>query len=148
MPAQTTVLSFMSNFSNRDTRNSKTPSPPGDTIPFPTFPEKPEQQDVYRASSPQRGPQQPSNIRDSPTRREQVQRNRANSRPISMVQTYQPPLMELGQDTLPELQPVFTYLNSHSNKLYQEGYFLKLDDQNSRMSPFLEFIYFGSGMRE
>lgn len=65
-----------------------------------------------------------------------------------MVQTYQPPLMELGQDTLPELQPVFTYLNSHSNKLYQEGYFLKLDDQNSRMSPFLEFIYFGSGMRE
>ncbi|OBT61860.1 hypothetical protein VE03_08816 [Pseudogymnoascus sp. 23342-1-I1] len=136
--AKNRVLSFMSNFSNRDTRASKTPSPPTDTIPFPTFPEKPvqpQQQDVYRASSPPRGPQQPSNIRGSPTRREQVQRNRANSRPISMVQTYQPPLMELGQDTLPELQPVFTYLNSHSNKLYQEGYFLKLDDQNSQGKP-------------
>ena len=141
----TAVLSFMSNFSNRDARSSKTPSPPGDTIPFPSFPEKPEQQqDGYRSSSPQRGPQQPSNIRGSPTRREQVQRNRANSRPMSMVQTYQPPLMELGQDTLPELQPVFTYLNSHSNKLYQEGYFLKLDDQNSRMFSFLFiFLFFG-----
>lgn len=60
-----------------------------------------------------------------------------------MVQTYQPPLMELGQDTLPELQPVFTYLNSHSNKLYQEGYFLKLDDQNSRMLPFYFFYFLG-----
>lgn len=139
----------MSNFSNRDPRSNKTPSPPGDTIPFPTFPEKPEQQqDVYRASSPQRGPQQPSNIRGSPTRREQVQRNRANSRPISMVQTYQPPLMELGQDTLPELQPVFTYLNSHSNKLYQEGYFLKLDDQNSRMFLFFWFYFYFFGFRD
>lgn len=41
--------------------------------------------------------------------------------------------MELTSDTLPELQPIFTYLNSHGNKLYQEGYFLKLDDQNTRM---------------
>lgn len=53
---------------------------------------------------------------------------------MSMVQTYQPPLMEMDRDTLPELQPIFTFLNSHGNKLYQEGYFLKLDDQNSRMS--------------
>ena len=59
-----------------------------------------------------------------------------------MVQTYQPPLMELGQDTLPELQPVFTYLNSHSNKLYQEGYFLKLDDQNSRMFFFIIYYFY------
>lgn len=49
-----------------------------------------------------------------------------------MVQTYQPPLMDVGEDTIPELQPIFSFLNSHSNKLYQEGYFLKLDDQNSR----------------
>ena len=38
-----------------------------------------------------------------------------------------------GDDTIPELQPIFTLLNSHANKLYQEGYFLKLDDQNTRM---------------
>lgn len=72
-------------------------------------------------------------VKSSPT---QQQRNRSDSRPssrpISMVQTYQPPLMEVAQDTLPELQPIFTYLNSHSNKLYQEGYFLKLHDLDAR----------------
>jgi len=47
-----------------------------------------------------------------------------------MVQAYQPPLMDVNQETLPELQPIFALLNSHSNKLYQEGYFLKLDDQD------------------
>lgn len=51
-----------------------------------------------------------------------------------MVQSYQPPLMDVSEDTIPELQPIFTFLNSHANKLYQEGYFLKLDDQNSRSS--------------
>ena len=28
----------------------------------------------------------------------------------------------------PELLPIFSFLNSHANKLYQEGYFLKLND--------------------
>lgn len=56
------------------------------------------------------------------------------SRPMSMMQTYQPPVMDVAQDTLPELQPIFTFLNSHSNKLYQEGYFLKLHDLDSRRS--------------
>lgn len=36
------------------------------------------------------------------------------------------------EDVIPELLPVFSFLNSHANKLYQEGYFLKLDDQNTR----------------
>ena len=60
---------------------------------------------------------------------------RSASRPMSMVQAYQPPLMEIAQDTIPELQPIFTFLNSHSNKLYQEGYFLKLNDLDSRGLP-------------
>jgi len=51
---------------------------------------------------------------------------------MSMVQTYQPPTMEVAGDTIPELQPIFTFLNSHANKLYQEGYFLKLNDLDSR----------------
>lgn len=59
-------------------------------------------------------------------------RSERTSRPMSMVYTYQPPIMDLAQDTLPELQPIFTFLNSHSNKLYQEGYFLKLHDLDSR----------------
>lgn len=57
-----------------------------------------------------------------------------SSRPLSLLQAYQAPLMNIGQDTIPELQPIFTFLNSHGNKLYQEGYFLKLDDQNTRAS--------------
>ncbi|KAK3995468.1 hypothetical protein QBC44DRAFT_389423 [Cladorrhinum sp. PSN332] len=62
-------------------------------------------------------------------------RPRSNSRPLSMVQTYHPSLMDVTQETLPELQPIFTLLNSHSNKLYQEGYFLKLDDQDIKGKP-------------
>ncbi|KAK3904726.1 hypothetical protein C8A05DRAFT_42242 [Staphylotrichum tortipilum] len=61
--------------------------------------------------------------------------SKRSSRPLSMVQTYQPPVMAVNEQTLPELQPIFTLLNSHSNKLYQEGYFLKLDDQDSRGKP-------------
>jgi hypothetical protein len=52
-----------------------------------------------------------------------------------MVQTYQPTLMDVNEDTIPELLPIFTFLNSHQNKLYQEGYFLKLDDQDTRTFP-------------
>lgn len=43
--------------------------------------------------------------------------------------------MEIGQDVIPELQPIFSFLNSHSNKLYQEGYFLKLNDLDSHGRP-------------
>lgn len=60
--------------------------------------------------------------------------SRASVRPMSMIQTYQPPVMEVSQDTLPELQRIFMFLNSHSNKLYQEGYFLKFHDTDSRTS--------------
>lgn len=49
-----------------------------------------------------------------------------------MVQAYQPPFMEIDKDVIPELQPIFSFLNSHSNKLYQEGYFLKLNDLDNR----------------
>ncbi|MCJ1287464.1 hypothetical protein MMC26_006816 [Xylographa opegraphella] len=55
-----------------------------------------------------------------------------------MIGAYQPPLMEIAQDTLPELQPIFTFLNSHSNKLYQEGYFLKLNDLDSHGRPYAD----------
>lgn len=128
------VSSFMSSLTNRD--KDKTPSPtssPATVVQ--TYPEK-QESDTFRPTTPQRAPTQPSNIRNSPQRWEEQQRGhqRNTSRPMSMVQTYQPPLMEMDRDTLPELQPIFTFLNSHGNKLYQEGYFLKLDDQNARTS--------------
>lgn len=50
-----------------------------------------------------------------------------------MIQGHHPPVMEVAQDTLPELQPVFNFLNIHQNKLYQEGFFLKLNDLDARM---------------
>ncbi|GAB7341572.1 hypothetical protein MBLNU457_7782t2 [Dothideomycetes sp. NU457] len=69
----------------------------------------------------------------------QQQRNRSDStasgRPMSMIQTYSPVQMGTTADTLPELQPVFSLLNSHSNRLYQEGYFLKLHDLDTRGRP-------------
>ena len=59
---------------------------------------------------------------------------RSSSRPTSMI--YQPPLMDTVRDTPPELLPIFTFLNSHANKLFQEGYFLKLNDLDiSKLSP-------------
>ncbi|KAL7791005.1 hypothetical protein V8C37DRAFT_383171 [Trichoderma ceciliae] len=75
----------------------------------------------------------PINI-DAPTQRNRNS-SRNSARPMSMIQTYQPPVMEVNQDTIPELQPIFSLLNSHSNKLYHEGYFLKLDDQNTQGKP-------------
>ncbi|WPH01033.1 Hypothetical protein R9X50_00386700 [Acrodontium crateriforme] len=61
--------------------------------------------------------------------------SRVGTRPESMIQPHQPIQTEVTNDTPPELQPIFTFLNSHSNKLYQEGYFLKLHDLDSRGRP-------------
>jgi CCR4-NOT transcriptional complex subunit CAF120 len=123
----------MSNFSNRDSQNDpmQTSAPQNKLDPSKYDPTR---QDHGKAPATPPGPAQHSNSTSagqSPQSR--LQRDRTpSSRPMSMVQTYQPPLMDVSQDTLPELQPIFTFLNSHSNKLYQEGYFLKLDDQNTR----------------
>ncbi|EXJ54107.1 hypothetical protein A1O7_09444 [Cladophialophora yegresii CBS 114405] len=60
--------------------------------------------------------------------------DRAASRPASMV--YTPPSMEYERDQhIEELRPVFSFLSSHSNKLYQEGYFLKLNDLDTHGRP-------------
>lgn len=59
------------------------------------------------------------------------------SRPASMAFAYNPPTVDVAGDTIPELQPILTFLNSHANKLYHEGYFLKLNDldNNGRQCP-------------
>ncbi|KIX03984.1 uncharacterized protein Z518_07537 [Rhinocladiella mackenziei CBS 650.93] len=60
--------------------------------------------------------------------------DRIASRPTSMV--YAPPSIEPGKDNhIEELLPVFSFLSSHSNKLYQEGYFLKLNDLDNQGRP-------------
>ena len=113
------VLSFMSAFgpSKSPTDNSSPSKPPQQS------------QDVTTSSSPSHWAE-PSRDSSAPLRSRAA--TTSSSRPMSMVQTYQPPVMEIGQDVVPELQPVFSFLNSHSNKLFQEGYFLKLNDLDSR----------------
>jgi CCR4-NOT transcriptional complex subunit CAF120 len=51
---------------------------------------------------------------------------------MSMLSLQQPPLMDVSPDTVPELEPILSFLNSQSNKLYQEGFFLKLNDLDNR----------------
>ncbi|PMD40001.1 hypothetical protein L207DRAFT_566858 [Hyaloscypha variabilis F] len=134
MSTKNRVLSFMSSFSNRDTTRSPTPNTQVQPRQDPHRDEFPVRQDLARATPTPVGPRHPYDI-DGESPQPRAQRERAPSRPLSMVQTYQPPLMDVSQDTLPELQPIFTFLNSHGNKLYQEGYFLKLDDQNTHGRP-------------
>lgn len=124
-----TVLSFMSQFSGKDSsRHSPGPSSPTGHAQE-RFPSR--QNTGNHNESPKSVPTTQQQV-TAESRDQPAGRQRASSRPVSMVSAYQPPLMEVTQETLPELQPIFTFLNSHANKLYQEGYFLKLDDQNSR----------------
>ena len=115
------VLSFMSAFGA-----PKSPTTASDLS------KQPARQEVYTSSSPQHSA---SPAKDSPTPT-RTRTERASSRPSSMIQAYQPPMMEIAQDTIPELQPIFSFLNSHSNKLYQEGYFLKLNDLDTSRLTF------------
>ena len=113
------VLSFMSAFGG----------PPRSPTPASSPANQPLQEEPTPSPSPQPLVDQ---TRDSPTPPRTKADRPFSSRPMSMVGAYQPPLMEIAQDTIPELLPIFTFLNSHSNKLYQEGYFLKLNDLDSR----------------
>lgn len=82
----------------------------------------------------------PSNGSHAPAQRSNlsssVLQSRADgnvSRPASTVISSKPPPTDAFRDTLPELQPIFTFLNSQANKLYHEGYFLKLNDLDNCM---------------
>ncbi|KAH1314529.1 hypothetical protein KXV22_000982 [Aspergillus fumigatus] len=79
-------------------------------------------------------PDTPSPIEGSPSQLTKKAERRI-SRPASTVFSHNPPLTELSEDTPPELQPIFTYLNNHANKLYHEGYFLKLNDLDTQGRP-------------
>ena len=84
---------------------------------------------VYVSTEPNASSAAVAAVSESPATR--AGRARADSRPMSMIGGYMPPQMDTN-NTVPELLPVFTFLNSHSNKLYQEGYFLKLNDLDTR----------------
>ncbi|KAH0552941.1 hypothetical protein GP486_006861 [Trichoglossum hirsutum] len=119
------VLSFISQFGSNPRPTGSSSSSPAPLLSLRTQTELKES-----AASLQN---QDGSLQGSPSPR--ARHERAPSRPMSMLQTYQPPLMDVAQDTLPELQPIFTFLNSHSNKLYHEGYLFKLNDIDPSGKP-------------
>jgi CCR4-NOT transcriptional complex subunit CAF120 len=141
-----TVLSFMSQWGGRDSRSASTePEPIAITqeiapnkVPTSPSPTRPSDLDITAArASPTSTPISPG----SPRVASRARGDSRVSQRSSVVQTYQPPQVEVASDTPPELAPIFTYLNSHSNKLYQEGYFLKLHDLDSRGRPSADRVW-------
>ncbi|EXJ92965.1 hypothetical protein A1O3_01521 [Capronia epimyces CBS 606.96] len=63
--------------------------------------------------------------------------DRPASRPASMVYT-SPQESVVKEYHVEELVPVFSFLSSHANKLYQEGYFLKLNDLDTHGRPYAD----------
>ncbi|KKZ60203.1 hypothetical protein EMCG_05125 [[Emmonsia] crescens] len=61
--------------------------------------------------------------------------DRPGPRPASAAHQ-QPSIMDVSPESVPELEPVFNYLSSQANKLYQEGYFLKLNDLDTNGRSF------------
>ncbi|KAF2026038.1 hypothetical protein EK21DRAFT_37133, partial [Setomelanomma holmii] len=131
------VLSFMSQWGGGAHLQKQPPSnnaSPGPASPAPASPSKVPSANAYAQSATTLDNY--NSDRGSPASAQHARSDsRPSSRPMSMIQTYQPPVMEVGKDTLPELQRIFTFLNSHSNKLYQEGYFLKFHDTDARGRP-------------
>lgn len=133
-----TVLSFMSQWGGpnhlqkQPPSNTASPGPASPALPSPST-QQPSATSFAQSATAldtfnnERASPSPANHARSESRQ-----SFQSSRPMSMIQTYQPPIMEVSQDTLPELQRIFTFLNSHSNKLYQEGYFLKFHDTDAR----------------
>ena len=106
----------------------KQPNSSNDAPPSPTSPRHGTFTNITPSSSSHNVSRISTASPNPPRNRNEV---RTSSRPSSMIQAYQPTMMDTD-DTIPELLPIFTYLNSHSNKLYQEGYFLKLNDLDAR----------------
>ncbi|KAG2168187.1 hypothetical protein JADG_007926 [Aureobasidium aubasidani] len=130
------VMSFMSQWGAPSRSFTPEPKPQMSEDPFNSNPARPPKIDTSFASATNKVVDASNSPSPSTQQRfRSDSRSERTSRPMSMVYTYQPPIMDLAQDTLPELQPIFTFLNSHSNKLYQEGYFLKLHDLDSRGRP-------------
>jgi CCR4-NOT transcriptional complex subunit CAF120 len=141
------VLSFMSQWGGHNSRAGNTDPEPIATPQESTSPKdalsptRPADLDITAARS------RPASISHTPTSPRSPSipsRARGDSRVSqrnSIIQTYQPPQVEVASDTPPELAPIFTYLNSHSNKLYQEGYFLKLHDLDSRGRPSADRVW-------
>lgn len=131
----------MSQFSAGSKANSPSSSPPNDS-PLTSPPKGQKNAFVNHQRVPSRPLTPPSNLdygtplSTSPNSNNSTPNHqRSSSRPLSMVMPFIPPSMDVNEDTIPELQPIFSLLNTQQNKFYHEGYFLKLDDQSTRTFP-------------
>lgn len=128
------VLSFMSQFSAGTKTPPPSTSPPSDSPHRPghrktnsgtePFPDHRVSADISRPNTPPSRPDYGTPLNGGspiePSARRRRSSSAASSRPPSMVLGHQPAIMDITEDTIPELQPIFSFLNSHSNKLYQE----------------------------
>lgn len=124
------VLSFMSQWGGAHSQRSPTTSESATPPKSPMLPEQAVHSPI--ATYPQAGFESPPPSPSDPSQATSETLKRRVSRRGSMVMSYNPPMMSIDTDTPPELQPIFNHLNNHANKLYQEGYFLKLHDLDSR----------------
>lgn len=60
---------------------------------------------------------------------------RQTQQPPSSQQSSSNSLADAVPKGSPELDPILTYIRNQANKLYQEGYFLRLNDLGNGMSP-------------
>ncbi|KAK2809415.1 hypothetical protein FQN50_003874 [Emmonsiellopsis sp. PD_5] len=132
------VLSFisagrgLSKNNNSSNNNAASPSPsstptPAASASAPSFFSR------QRTSTASPSVDPASNGADSMLRKQD--QSGSGSRPASAMLT-QPPAANPGSDVIPELEPIFTFLSAQSNKLYQEGYFLKLNDLDTSGRPY------------
>ncbi|CEJ94026.1 Putative PH domain-containing protein [[Torrubiella] hemipterigena] len=137
------VFSFTSLFSARSRSPSTAASSPPES-PVTTHKRTPSDPFPDHEISHQQTPLPPkqaeyygSSVNSSPRSSTHRHHRSSSSRSFSPTDERQPPLMEptTTEDVVPELLPIFSFLNSHANKLYQEGYFLKLEDQNTQGRP-------------
>ncbi|KAJ5245917.1 hypothetical protein N7468_000900 [Penicillium chermesinum] len=116
------VLSFMSVFGPKNNDSDKEGSNSSSNVTLAQTPPR------YETPSP------PSEL--APTGGAATPRSDGKgARPASTIFSRNPPLMTHAEDTPPELSPIFSFLNIHTNKVYHEGYFLKLNDQDNQGRP-------------
>ncbi|KAJ5084845.1 hypothetical protein NUU61_009424 [Penicillium alfredii] len=119
------VLSFISTFGGPKNNDSVKDSQKSTVTPAQTPPR-------WQTPSPET-PSPPAEL--SPVSGSGPRGDAFGSRPASTVFSRNPPLMQQEEDTPPELSPIFSFLNIHTNKVYHEGYFLKLSDLDSHGRP-------------
>ena len=125
-PLRSAVISFMSTLGPSRSSSNQTNGPN----------RKRSSSASFTLESPRLGtPDTASPVLDASPTTTPPRTDRRASRPASTIFSSKPPQMEVAGNTPAELQPIFAYLNSHANKLYHEGYFLKLNDLDTRMYP-------------